>query len=214
MRRSLVMLAAVAALAGFLSLTVQSTAGAEATKTRIVDKTLVCSTGEHGGARVMYLSARSAYGAGDRLEWLGQATVATAGQPLPYKPYYRPALAGVTAGWPPPRPLTSGGLGFENKLCSATRRSVPLSRRGLVGGAASQLGDEYTCRVQRVLLVRVRAAFREPIDLRAVDKRTFAANGRIERGQIAVRTLTGKPLVYGEVFDSGKATLFTTGGCQ
>lgn len=203
----------LATLVGVVALALQPPAGAQATKTRVVERTLVCSTGVQGGARVMYLSAKSAYGAGDRLEWLAQASVATAGQPLPYKPYYRPTLAGVTAGWPPPPQVTSGGLGFDSKLCSATRRPVPFSRRGLTGGAAAQLGDEYSCVVPRSLLVRVRAVFRVPTALKALDRRSFSAIGRIEKGQLAVRTLTGKPLVYAEVFDSGKARLFTTGNC-
>jgi hypothetical protein len=213
MKRGLVTLAAVAALAGIVGLAAQSTASAQPTKKRVVDRTMVCTAGEQGGARVILLWARTAYGTGKRLESLAQAIVMTPGQPFPYKPYYEPTLAGVTAGWPPPRDITSGGLGFENKLCKATHRSIPLSPRGLIGGVASQLGDEYTCRVQRTLLVRVRAEFRRPTALKAADKRTFTAVGRMERGQIAVRTLTGKPLVYAEVSDAGKARLFTTGGC-
>ena len=36
----------------------------------------------------------------------------------------------------------------------------------------------------------------------------IGAIGRIDRTQNAVRTPRGKPLVYGEVLDSGKVTLF------
>jgi len=45
-------------------------------------------------------------------------------------------------------------------------------------------------------------------------QRSYAAIGRIEKGQLAVRTLTGKPLVYAEVADSGRARAFTTGTCS
>lgn len=179
---------------------------------RVVDRTLACTTGVQGGARVIFLRAQSAFGQGKNLEWLAQTTVAAAGQPVPSKPNYRPTLAGMTAGWPPAPPLTSGGIGFHNRLCKATRSKVAFVRRGLVGGVASQLGDEYTCVVPRSMLVRIRAVFREPTELER-DRSFYAANGRVLRGQIAVTTLAGKPIVYGEVAESGSARLFTPKGC-
>ena len=179
---------------------------------RVVDRTLACTTGVQGGARVIFLRAQSAYGQGKNLEWLAQTTVAAAGQPVPSKPNYPPTLAGMTAGWPPTPPLTSGGIGFHNRLCKATRSKVAFVRRGLVGGEASQLGDEYTCVVPKSMLVRIRAEFREPTEL-ARDRSFYSANGRVMRGQIAVTMLGGKPLVYGEVAESGTARLFTPKGC-
>jgi hypothetical protein len=179
---------------------------------RIIDRTLACTSGAQGGARVIFLRAQSAYGQGGTLEWLAQATVSTPGQPIPSKPGYRPTLAGATAGWPPPKPLTSGGLGFEGRRCKTTRTRVAFSRQGLTGGRAAQLGDELQCVVPKSLLVRVRAVFREPVDL-AVVNRSYSAVGRIEQGQVAVRTTDGKPLVYADVSDSGRARLFTAKGC-
>ena len=179
---------------------------------RVVDRSLTCTTGVQGGARVIFLRAQSAFGKGNSLEWLAQTTVAAVGQPVPAKPNYRPTLAGMTAGWPPTPPVTSGGVGFHNRLCRATRGKVGFARRGLVGGVASQLGDEYVCVVPRSMLVRIRVTFREPTEL--VLGRSFtSANGRVVRGQIAVTTLAGKPLVYGEVAESGTARLFTPWGC-
>lgn len=179
---------------------------------RIVDRTLACTTGVQGGARVIFLRAQSAFGQGKNLEWLAQTTVAAVGQPVPSKPNYRPTLAGMTAGWPPPPPLTSGGVGFNNRLCKPSRTRVDLSRRGLGGGIASQLGDELSCVVPKSMLVRIRAVFREPTGLDR-DRSYSSANGRIVRGQIAVTTLAGKPLVYAEVAESGTARLFAAKGC-
>ena len=150
---------------------------------------------------------------GSTLEWLAQATVSTQGQPVPSKPDYRPTLAGVTAGWPPPKPLTSGGLAFAGRRCTTTRARVSFSRRDLTGGLAGQLGDELQCIVPRSLLVRVRAVFREPVDLKLVQG-SYAAIGRIAQGQVAVHTTAGKPLVYADVTDSGRARLFTARGCS
>ena len=161
-----------------------------------------------GGARVILLRAQSAYGQGATLEWLAQATVSTPGQPVPSKPDYRPTPAGVTAGRPPPKPFTSGGLGYEGRRCKATRARVAFLTQGLTGGRAAQLGDELQCIVPRSLMVRVRAVFREPVELEVV-RRSYSAVGRIEQGQVAVRTTGGKPLVYADVTDSGRARLFT-----
>jgi len=78
----------------------------------------------------------------------------------------------------------------------------------------SQLGDEYRCVVPKQVLVRVRASFRDSITLRLINRRSFyAADGRVERAQITVQTLAGKPLVYTDVADSGRARLFTGTGC-
>ena len=162
---------------------------------------------------MIYLRAQSAYGEGGALEWLAQASVATAGQPVPSKPGYRPTLAGVTAGWPPPRPLASGGVGFDGRRCTPTRSRVSFSRHGLAGGRSAQLGDEFQCVVPRSLLVRVRAVFREPVELTLAD-RSYSAIGRIAQGQVAVRTTAGKALVYADVTDSGRARLFTAGRCS
>ena len=183
------------------------------TTTRVVDRTLVCTTGVQGGARVLFLRAQSAYPRGSTLEWLAQATVSTQGQPVPSKPDYRPTLAGVTAGWPPPKLLTSGGLAFAGRRCTTTPARVSFSRRDLTGGLAGPLGDELQCIVPRSLLVRVRAIFREPVDLKLVQG-SYATIGRIAQGQVAVRTAAGKPLVYADVTDSGRARLFTARGCS
>lgn len=206
----------VAAAAAVLATTLAAnTETAGTAPVRVVDRTLLCTAGYHGGARVLYLRAQAAYGQGAKLDWLAGVYVATAGNPAPTHRNYRPSLAGVNAGWPPPPPLKSGGLGFDNRLCEPSKEKVGLSRRGLLGGTASQTGDDYICVVPKRILIRVRAAFQAPVELKAVARRTFyGAEGRIEEGQIAIQTLAGKPLVYGDVRDAGRARLFTTGGCS
>lgn len=187
---------------------------ASSSATRPVDRTLTCTVGYQGGARVIFVRAQSAFGQGPRLDWLAGAYVSTAGQPVPSRRDYQPTLAGVNAGWPPPPALKSGGLGFENRRCVPSKARVALSRQGLTGGLAADLGDEYTCVVPKTVVVRVRARFREPVALKLSNRqRLYSAEGRIERGQIAVSTTAGKPLVYAEVVDAGKARLFTAKGC-
>lgn len=182
--------------------------------TRIVDRTLRCTTGIQGGVPVILVNARRAYGDGGKLDWFSQVYVVAGGQPVPNRRGFQPTLAGLTAGWPPPEGFASGGLSFHNRRCVPTRERVGFSRRGLQGGAAGYFGDDYQCRVPRTMLVRVRAVFREPVDLRLIGGRTFySADGRISQGQLAVQTISKKPVVYGEVTESGRAQLFTAGSC-
>jgi len=194
---------------------VSSPADGSAHATRIVDRTLRCTTGVQGGVPVILVNARSAYGDGGQLDWFAQAFIAAAGQAVPTRPGFQPTLAGLTAGWPPPGGFRSGAVSFHNRRCAATRERVGFSRRGLVGGPAAQLGDEYQCRVPRAMLVRVRAEFTKPVALNLRDGRTYyTADGRITQGQIAVQTLQRRPILYADVVDSGRARVFTTGSCS
>jgi hypothetical protein len=43
--------------------------------------------------------------------------------------------------------------------------------------------------------------------------RWYGVNARIERGQLAIRTLTGRSLLYTEATDSVKVRLLTAKGC-
>jgi len=186
-------------------------ASASTQATRVVDRTLLCRTGYAGGARLVLLTARSAARRGDKLGWLAQAFVTTPGNPLS-KQDSQPTLVGVSAGWPPPPPFTSGGLGYDNTRCGPTRAKVPLSPRGLSGGIANAFGDELRCLVGKTVLVRLRATFRQPV----VEEPNKAGDyinalGRVDSGQLAVRTPAGKPVMYADVADGGRARLFTKG---
>jgi hypothetical protein len=183
----------------------------------VIDRTLTCSTGFGKGVRNVELLARSAFrNTSGKLDGLGQVVVATPGNPVPNRPQtFAPTLAGATAGWPAPPPLRSGALGFSPKLCKSARATVRLSSRGLGrGGEASVFGEDVTCPTPGKVVIRVRATFLEPARLVLSDKKDyFSADARIKRAQIAVRTPDGKPIAFGEVLDSGKATLWTAGRC-
>jgi hypothetical protein len=213
MRRA--MFACVVLSVTLAATSVRSAADASASTraTRVVDRTLLCRTGYAGGARLLILSARSAVRRGDQLDSLAFAFVATPGNPLS-RQNTQPTLAGVSAGWPPPPPLTSGGLGYDNSRCGPAARKLPLSPRGLTGGVAGAFGDELRCIVGKTVLVRVRATFRQPVveePNKAGDY--ISALGRAEKGQVVVSTPKGKTLVYADVADGGRARLFTR-GCQ
>jgi hypothetical protein len=182
----------------------------------VIDRTVVCKTGAARGARTVDVHAVSGFRKGGRFEWLGQLIVSTPGQPVPSRPGYQPTLAGLTAGWPPSPPLTSGSLGLNTARCMPTRAGVALTRRGLVGGRASGLltGDEVKCYAPETVLIRVRASFVGTARLvPSNDRTTLQAIARIRKGQVAVRTPKGNALLYGEVHDSGTARLFSARSC-
>jgi len=182
----------------------------------VVDRTFACKTGAGRGARTVDVNALSGFRKGGRFEWLGQLIVSTPGQPIPSRPGYEPTLVGLTAGWPPSPPLTSGSLGYSIVRCTPSRARVPLTRRGLGGGVASRQlsGDEVKCYAPVTVLIRVRASFFGTAKLVRTDDRTMLqAIARIRTGQVAVRTPNGKALLYGEVDDSGTARLFSARSC-
>lgn len=182
--------------------------------TRVVDRTLECTPGSAHGARSITVSAQTGFEKNGKFEWLGQFGVATPGQPLPTRKNYMPQLAGATSGYPYSGPTPTGGLGFSAKLCKAAPRPIPLTTRGLTGGSAGQFGDQYKCLLSGPVLIRVRALFLAPTTVKLDKPRTwYSATGRIGNAQLAVRTATGKALVYAQTLDSGKARLFVSRGC-
>ena len=205
-RVALVVLCAfvVTALAGLGG----AVASSAASKT--IDRTFACTVGVKGGILRLDADARTGYqpGQGERFEWLAQVTLAT------WKPgvKFPLSVAGVTAGWPPPSPELRGGLSFDTVLCTPARKRAALTKRGLVGGPAGAFGDTYRCFPPKTVLVRIRAELAEPTSLEKV-RTSLGAIARVLRGQVAVATPAGKPLVYGEVFESGKARLYTARSC-
>jgi hypothetical protein len=201
----------VTALAGAFAGRSAADAAARTSAARVVDRTLLCRVGYSNGARLVFLTARSAARRGDALDWLAHATVATAGNPLS-RQNSQPTLAGVSAGWPPPPPLTAGALAYDNARCGATRMNVPLSPKELSGNVASAFGEDLRCIVGKTVLVRVRAVFRGPVTEDPNKAGDFVtASGRVVVGRIAVRTPAGRPVAYADVTDGGRARLFVKG---
>jgi len=211
MRRGLLTGALVATAACAFAGLLVADAPASETASRVVDRTLLCRTGYSGGARLVLINARSAARHGDKLDWLAQAFVSTPGNPVSRQDS-QPTLAGMSAGWPPPPPLTSGGLGYDNARCGPSRANVALSSRGLTGGVANAFGEELRCIVGKTVLVRIRATFRQPVTEEPTKAGDYVnALGRVDTGQLAVRTLAGKPVMYADVAQGGRTRLFTKG---
>ena len=96
--------------------------------------------------------------------------------------------------------------------CRSTGAGVALTTKRLNGGQASPLVDKFDCTTPRRVLVRVRATLEGSGTLRA-RAGFLRTTAPITSASFAVRTLTGRELVYGSVAASGKARLFTARGC-
>jgi hypothetical protein len=134
------------------------------------------------------------------------------------------SLAWIRAGAPLPPPTELGATPdtvlIDIDQCLAWKASVPLTPRGLSGGAADQFGDPFECIAPKRLLVRVRATFRSPAVLRSrsgsfggVRWKSLTANVPLREAQLGVGTLAGKRIAYAEVFESGKSRIFTAPAC-
>jgi hypothetical protein len=125
-------------------------------------------------------------------------------------------MGGLTAGWPPPPNIPSGGLSVSLDLCTPTTETRPaLTTRGLVGGPVDAFEDKYECFPPKTILFRIRAVFRKPTSLQLNRRggRSLMTIARITAGSIVVQTLRGRRLAYTQVFDSGRARLFTARDC-
>jgi hypothetical protein len=111
-------------------------------------------------------------------------------------------------------PFVSIWSKWEQACKPAPRGRVPLSPRGLQGGAAGLFGDWYTCSVPRRVLARIRAVFDSPVSFR-LDHATATLKARapVRAASFAVRTTAGKALAFASVNDAGKARVFVGANC-
>jgi hypothetical protein len=217
MRRMLLAAGLVAAMSWTGAWMTAGAVGGEtaATPARIIDRTLLCSTLLQAGAREITVYATAAV-PGQKEPGGSVTDPSSLKQKLPEVSLstgsFDPTggLARITAGGRVGRaPRT---FSIDREHCSPSRTRIPLSARGLDGGAASPFGDSYECFPPRRILVRARAIFRSPTLLRQSSE-GFWTPTPVNRGYLAARTPSGKPLVFAEVRESGAARLFVAPGC-
>jgi hypothetical protein len=214
-----VLAVALGVVVGATAFGVHSSARAQSGPSRVFDRTLLCTTLVQAGIRELDVYASSVVRG--QVDYQGQKALPAArlgtGGPVSSGPG-QPSAGGVTlvsgrAG----SAREEGGsyFGVAGTHCKRSAMRVPLSPRGLEGGQASPLGsDAFECLPPRTILVRARAVFRSPTRLR-IDRRSgsLGTSAALREFSFAARTLSGKPLVYAEVFDTGKARLFVARGC-
>lgn len=167
----------------------------------VIDRTVVCTAGLYGGLPKLHIAATSAVRTGPQ-DHTAEITVVT-------KPSSGPdRLTGV-----------GGGYMDLSPACKRSSAHVALTSRGLTGFVASPFTDDLGCLTPARVLIRVRAVFPGRASLRLGSPipgspRTWYVIAPVDKGEIAVRTLKGRPIAY-ESFSSetGKARLFTRGSC-
>jgi hypothetical protein len=198
--------ALVFALFGAVVFGTQSSEAGQAQRSRVIDRTLLCSVPIHAGIRqVRIIGNAGVRDQADASMWfrLSHASLNTGNS----------GLVGIQAGAPMPSPSISTQptwtLWIYTNLCKPLSRRVRLSPGRLGGGPASQLLERYECPAARSIIVRIRGEFRVPTTLR---------NGRwtqaaVRAGSLVAMTPSGRPLIYAEAFESGKARIFTAANC-
>jgi hypothetical protein len=121
------------------------------------------------------------------------------------------SLAGMDGG--APGPSNDQTFWFRDGFCKSSSARVRLSTKGLSGGAADPYGGGYRCMTRKRVLVRIQGVFRSPTTLRRNRFRQLWTREHVERGALAVTTMTGKPLAYMSVSESLKARIFTAPSC-
>jgi hypothetical protein len=182
-----------------------------ASSARVIDQTLRCSIPRWAGNREITVWAQSGVRESpSRWKSLAAVMISTRGSQI--------SLLQAAAG--APVPTEHKGLTIFDttlligELCRPATARVPLSARGLDGGAADPFGDAYKCSVSRTVLAHVRAAFRSSAFLRR-DPRSGARITRtpVRTASVAIRTQSGRPVLFATMLESGKARLFTAGAC-
>jgi hypothetical protein len=197
-------------------------AGAEPGAT-VIDRTVECRTLLNGGIYEIEARAHSGVRANPSTWKTLPFAVVTSGSTGSATTQLDNALVWITAGRPsrdtwleehffPTLATANGTLAIKLGRCRSTRAKVPLSRRGLEGGTASQLGEIFDCESPRNVLVRVRARLESSRGLRS-SHGFLRTETPVVEAAFAVRTRSGKPLAYASVAASGKTQLFTGRGC-
>jgi hypothetical protein len=211
MKRALALLALACAVLVFVGATAGAGSGSgpsgSAESARVIDRTLRCSTRGALGRQWISVSAlapvRGQTSLGNQM--LSSASLLTGhGEVV--------SLAGMRGG--APGPGYEWSFYFANGNCKSSSARVRLSTKGLSGGAADPYGVSYRCFTRKRVLVRMQGVFGSPASLRRHRvTNTFWAGAHLERGAIAVTTMTGRPLVYMSVSESLKARIFAAPSC-
>jgi hypothetical protein len=196
-----------------------SAARAEPDAARVIDRTYQCAVFIRGGTYLLDSRAHAGYRAGAGWAKLPYAGIRSG----VFSSEAGNLVVWVTSGKPTPTSMidqdydvfpvrTYGTIGVRREACREVATRIPLSSAGLRGGSAPPLGHRYKCFSPRQVLVRVRAVFAAPAVLRR-GRAFLATHVPIREAKLAARTLGGKPLVYADVVESGKARIFAARGC-
>ncbi len=193
----------------------------------VIDRTYTCSTTILGGIYELRARAHPGIRSGSAWAKLPYVVAGSGGWAgpltgLPNAPTN--SLAWITAGSPTGEttvggdsevfPVLGGGtVGVNASVCRPSRAKVALTSTGLRGGAVRTGWARIDCIVPRRVVVRIRATVDGSDALRERARIFVATNAPARDAKLAVRTPTGKLLMYADTKQSGQARLFTAKGC-
>lgn len=190
------------AIAGLIAASA-GVAGANDDASRIVDRTVLCRTAGEGypdPVRFMTASASPRLGDSSPNVAVNNGPAGTA-QAVTANIRTGPVFA--------PQPGT-GAASLSRMSCGRTTLKIPLSAKGLQGGKTT-LGDRFTCEVPAIILIRLRAVFRNPVTFSPLENARYLnlAEGIIRTGAIMVMTKSKAPIALVSVDDaSGRAWIW------
>jgi hypothetical protein len=189
---------------------------------KVLDQTYTCAVFFRGGVYVLEARGQAGTrrnGAWAKLPYAGVRSGVFSGGGGPGN-----LVAWITAGKPVATTMiddsydafdvkTWGTIGVRRDGCRRSSASVPLSAAGLLGGTSTPLGSKSQCFVPKQIVVRLRTVFSGSGSLRS-GQDFETTHVPVREARLAVRTLTGKPLVYADVSEAGKARVFTAASCS
>jgi hypothetical protein len=200
-------------------------ASAVAAAPSVVDRTVTCVPSLVGGIRQVDTLARGGSGkrgsswdspalASVRTTVSGAAATAVddnlvwvAAGPPSSQATVVSTLVGITF------PMRSWGtVAVNRRLCRTSPKRIPLSRKGLSGGAVGPFADQWDCAPGRRVVVRVRAVVRSRTEL-ASYRGFLRTTVPVKSAVVVVATQAGKTLSYAEVLESGKSRLYVAPSC-
>jgi hypothetical protein len=203
-----------------------ATAASAKAPVSVIDRTYSCNAVFLGGIR--QVEARAHSGSRERSAWarlpyavLGSGGVART--PFVDAPPDN-SLAWITAGTPS-RTTTidegwisftvraGGTIGVNRELCFPASRRIPLTKRGLRGGAVGAQAVGFDCAVPPRVLIRLRATVNGPAALRERARLFRVTNAPGRRGELVAAAPSGRVLAFAQVSESGRAALFTARSC-
>lgn len=191
----------------------------------IIDRTVTCAAVLLGGVRKVYPLARG--GSGRRGSSWNSPAFAAAGTTLTGSAATAVDnhLVWVAAGAPSADatvistrvgftfPMRSWGtVAVNREYCRTSPQRIPLSRKGLSGGAVGPFDDRWDCVPGRRVVVRVRAVLQTKTALSSY-RGFLRTTVPVKSAKLVVATQAGKTLSYAEVFESGKSRLFVAPSC-
>ena len=174
----------------------------------VIDRTFRCLTELQAGDRTLTVRAQAGVREyQSRTRWKSLAQTALHNGNL-----YDSEFLGVGAGTPQP---SEGSFGAWINLtrCRGAAPRFPFSPRGLQGGAAGQLGDDYDCPATRVLHVRLRIELAVPGRLVRSRFNNLVSEAPARSATVAARTETGRWIALTTVSETGKARILVAKGC-